>query len=403
MRISARFFLLALAQAACVITLVAFGGCGDFDVAPRGVRPDPTFFDAAPPADAGPSDASADAPAPTDGDTVDSGPDTSAVLVGITPNTSSGEIGEIPLDGDELDSALTTLAAGVRSVVISRSWRTIDPDGYGDVAADASFYRTYGVRVLFNLAFVNRLTDGRPDALAGLEWDSPPVLAAIDQTIDSALKTFGKDLDIITFGRDIDLFIEAHPAERAAIEAFVKHAQTYTRGHPAAPADLRIGAAVSFEGATLPNQSFAPLLSISDSMIVSYLPGFGGTSAVAASAVAGQLDQLIARAEGKPIVLQAVGYPSDPAVGSSPDKQALFFKTFWSALSPRRNAFSWINVHELYDLAPAACGAFAAAQGEAPDSPLASYACSIGLLDASGEEKPAWANVLEGAAVFASP
>jgi hypothetical protein len=103
------------------------------------------------------------------------------------------------------------------------------------------------------------------------------------------------------------------------------------------------------------------------------------------------------------VLLQAVGFTSATALGSSADAQQNFVHSLFSALGPRRTSFGIVNLHELHDLIPDACDAYAAAQGLTSTDPRVLYTCSLGVRDGSGEPKPAWYGVLEATATFASP
>jgi hypothetical protein len=398
-RFTAKIFILLAAQAACAAVLGGAGGCDGHGFIEIVIDPD-SGAGGFPQTDAGLSDATTEETPPPP-DVGDAG--LSPIVVGITPNPKVNGDGE-PTAADKIEARLTTIAAGVRMVVVSLPWRDLAAGGDVAVASEIAFYEQHEKEVLFNLAFVDRKEDTRPDDLAMLAWDSPELKAAAEAAIQGVLEKFGKSLSVVTLGRDVDVFIDAHPDEREALEAFVKHMTFYTRGHPAAPSGLLVSAAVSFEGAAVsPSPSYEALLAASDVATLSYLPGVSKDEVAPASAVAGDLDSMIAASGGKPIVLQAVGYPSDAIVQSSPEKQHLFYETFWSALAPRRSAFTWINVFTLHDLGPAACEVYAAAQGATPDSPSAAFFCSMGLFSAEGAEKPAWSEVLYGTAAFASP
>jgi hypothetical protein len=87
----------------------------------------------------------------------------------------------------------------------------------------------------------------------------------------------------------------------------------------------------------------------------------------------------------------------------SEEQQRLFFQRFFDALGPRRSAFAFVNVDELHDRSLAVCHAYAASQGVELQSAFASFACSLGLFGRGEASKPAWREVLDGAATFASP
>lgn len=379
------------------LPLVA-AGCDNRSLIEITSNPDPPS-DAGISTDGGPTDASS-------GD-ASNGPDASdaglsAVLIGITPNPRGDHLGG-PTAGDQVEAELVTIAAGARAVVLSHPWNAIDPETLDAIKTSAAFYGKHGLRILMNLAVVDRAADARPPAFKSLAWNDPLTRAALDQAITKLLLSFGAELKYVTFGRDVDVYLADHPAERAAFTELAAHACAFTRTNAQAPAGLEVGVAFSLDGASQPDPSYAQLLGASDIAVLSYLPGLGGPQPGLPTDATAAADAMISAASGKPIVLQALGYPSSPAVNSSEPQQRLFYETFFGALAPRRAAFSMVNLFQLHDLAPVACDAYATAQHEAPGSPLATYTCSAGLFTPSHLEKLAWTLVLQGSATFASP
>jgi hypothetical protein len=388
--------LLVLGAAAVVPAALAACGGGD----PTGAATTPgAGGGAVAPFDGGTVDAPADGPAAL-ADAADAA--VAPVLVAITPNPRNE--GAVPPGPDDVLAAeVDTIAAGARAVVLTRPMRDLDAAGLAGLSAEGAFFTSHGQLVVLNITMVDRAADGRPDALAGKAWDDPASFAALHDVIDGAVARLGTNLAGLTFGRDVDVYLAKHPSERPALRAFAAEACGHARQRVGASAPLGVGVAFSFEGATTPDPSFAPVLAACSAAVLSYMPGLGGSNVAPASAIAGAVDAMIGAASGKPIVLQALGYPSASLVGASPDKQALFFQTFFEALAPRRRAFALVDVFELHDLGPNACAALASAQGESPSGPFALYACSTGLHAAGDQAKPAWLDVLAGIAQFAAP
>lgn len=349
--------------------------------------------------DAGAVDARSDGAAPPV-DAADAGP--SPVLVAITPNPAN-EGASAPGPTASLEAELDTFAAGVRATVLSRAPRELDQAGLASLSAARSFLVEHGQAVVVNLAYVDRAADGRPDDMRAKPWNDPAALDALDALVDTVVDRIGDDLSGLTFGRDVDVYLSQHPSERAGFRGFAVEACAHAKARLAGRARLGVGVGFSFAGATTPDPIHGPVLAACSAAVLSYMPGLGGTDAVPASAVAGAVDAMIAAAGGKPILLQGVGYPSADAVGSSPEKQALFFQTFFQALGPRRAAFELVEVFQLHDLGKPLCAALAERQGESTSGPFASYLCSTGLHAAGDQAKPAWLEVLSGASSFLSP
>jgi hypothetical protein len=155
-------------------------------------------------------------------------------------------------------------------------------------------------------------------------------------------------------------------------------------------------------GAAPPSDQQA-LLALGDVAVLSYLPGAGAASLPSDVSVAKDLDAMISQADDRPIVLQRVGLTSAAALGSSPSTQQTFVQSLFAALKPRRASFPLVNLHQLHDLIPDACDAYAAAQGLAANDPQVLYTCSLGVRDDVGDPKPAWYGLLEATATFATP
>ncbi len=393
-----RLPLAVIAAALLPAWVAAHAGCGDAattgDVSSSGAGGGSSTS-----RDAGAFDARGDGPL-VPADAADAG--LSPVLVAITPNPSTEAAGP-PGPADSLKAQVETFAAGTRAIVLSRAPRDLDAAGLDALSSVRDFVASHGQAVVLNLAFVDRAFDGRQEGLRGKPWNDPASLSALDALVNTIATRFGPDLAGLTFGRDVDVYLAQHPSERAAFRAFAVEACTRAQKRLGAGPRLGVGVAFSFEGATKPDPIFAPVLAACSSAVISYMPGLGDQEAAPASAVAGAVDAMIGAAAGKPILLQGLAYPSAEVVGSSPEKQALFFQTFFQALGPRRAAFGLVEVFELHDLAKPACTAFAERQGESAIGPFASYLCSTGLHATGDQAKPAWLEVLAGASAFLVP
>lgn len=324
-----------------------------------------------------------------------------SMFVGVTPNP--GGDGVITAT-DIVDARLITLAAGVRGVVLRRTPAELSTDAaFAALETEASAYEKNGIGVNFVYSVVDGRGRGLDSAFAGLAWDDPVVLKAMFGRVDEILARIGGTTRYFLVGREVDVFLSAHPEERPEFESFLNQVVGYVRTHPLAAPDLRVGVGFSFAGATLPDPLWSKSLVMGDVAACSYLPGLGENTAGLASNIAKDADLLVASSAGKPIVVEALGYPTTNVVGASEAKQALFLETFFAALGPRRGNFAFVNVETLHDLAPERCAARAMFEEQSVDGVWAAYACSLGLFTADGQPKPSWQVFLDGAAAFASP
>jgi hypothetical protein len=349
-------------------------------------------------ADAGLSDATTQ----DGGEDLDAGDGAvSPIWLGVTPNPAGDGP---PLAGDVIQARLKAIATGARATILRRTMGDLVGDtAKTDLAQDAAFFTERGVVIAFSLAVIDRAAVHLPGDVQGLPWDTPEVIASARASVDVTLGALGDAMRVFVLGRDVDVHLASKPEERVAFELFAADVLAYVRAHPLASPDVRAGVGFSFAGVSGQDPSFVSLLEVSDAAVVSYLPGVGDAEARPTSAIAADVNTLLARVLGKPIVLESAGYPSAPSVGGSDAKQALFLDTLFGALAPRRDAFVLVNIDGLHDLGPIRCGERASASGEPVDGPFAAFSCSLGLFTQEGQEKPAWQAFVNGAAAFASP
>jgi hypothetical protein len=392
LRFSWRWFVLPLALGAFVPIACNDDGLPQLVLPPGKIPDGGGFLDA----DSPDGDAAGDA---IDEGVVDGG--SSRVLVGVTPNPRGDGP---PAISDVIDARLTAIAAGSRAVVIRKKpGELITDTSWSSLESEASAYAKNGIVVNFVFTVVDGNAPGLEPAFSGYAWNDLAVLKAMYGRVDQIMARLGGAAPYFLFGRDVDVYLAAHPDERAPFEAFLLEFMAYVRMHPLAPPGLRVGVGFSFSGVTLPDPSWTKLLEASDVAAFSYLPGLGTEAAGLASNIATDVDVLVTQAMGKPIVIEALGYPSSDVVGGSDAKQALFLETFFTALGPRRTNFVFVNIEGLHDHAPTRCAERATSAGQAVDGPWASYSCSLGLYTADSQPKPAWQVFVKGAAAFASP
>lgn len=394
MRVSSRWLFVGFAAIAAAFAPLACDGFGPLEIVVRpgtegdgGPQPDAANHDGSQGDDGG------------DGDGGDAG--TSPVVIGLSA-TPQGD--GLPTPTDVISARIQALAAGARGAVLRRAPKDLVGDpALASLSEEAAFYAERGAVLALSVPFVDGAVRGLPPELAGLSWSAPEVVAKTRASIDAALGVLDKRARFIVLGRDLDVYVAAFPSERASLEAFAEDLVAYVHEHPLAPPDVVVGVGFSFVGVSSADASFEALRGVTDVVVVSYLPGLGSPEAGLTSALPIDVDTMIVRSSGKPVVIESIGYPSSAVVGSSDAKQALFFDTLFDALAPRRSGFAFVNVDALHDLGPLRCASFVTERGELVGSVFADFACSLGIVSADGAEKPAWSSFLKGAAAFASP
>ena len=299
-----------------------------------------------------------------------------------------------PTPAEQIEAELTAFAAGVGAVSLDVGWDELDADL---LAARVSDYRQRGLAVLVSLLVVDGEQSRLPASLTGQAWNAPATVAALEGSLAQILSATGTDIDTLILGRDVNRYLEAQPAESDALQALLHAGIVELDALGASPPARAIG--LGFVAAD-PQTAYLDLASVGNVVALSYFPGLGEPTFPTQTSATKDLDAMIALANGRPLVLQAVGYPSATSLDSSADTQALQLDALFSALDPRREHVAAVVVHMLHDVVGEGCDALLASRGLDPGPPLSEHVCSLGLRDELGEPKAAWQRFLQAAAHY---
>jgi hypothetical protein len=259
----------------------------------------------------------------------------------------------------------------------------------GGLATNLARSRTSGYTQLVGIQTINTTTRELPDDLAGLPFDSPVVRARFHQLIDRLRPILENSaLRYLSIGNEVDVYLAAHPAEWAAYRVFYEDAVDYV--HQKLPA-LQVGVTVTSDGALTDHPAeVATLTRHSDAVILTYYPLNASFRVRAPSAARSDIARMVTLGNGRPVVLQEVGYPSAVEVGSSEQAQAEFVDTVFAAWADAGSAITFLNFYMLHDFSLADCSGWASYYGVGTDPTAVAFLCSLGLRQRDGTPKLAW-------------
>lgn len=285
-------------------------------------------------------------------------------------------------------------------IAIMKTWRELEPEkgayGLAQLGKDFTWNAAEGRKALFSLQFINTMKREVPPDLSGKDWDDPEMIARFQQLFAQMEKLGAAPPKFIALGNEVDIYFEKHPKEVAAFLKFYHRAAAAAQSvYPGA----RIGVTVTYEGLVKGRgEVIRQMIDAGEVAIFTYYPVIDLKPRPVEN-VAANLDSILAAAGNKDVVLQEAGYPSGAAIGSSEEKQALFYRVLLGALKERPQ-FRFASLFLLHDFAPKLCDDLIGYYGfeKAPQGPKAKFReflCTLGLKKHDGTPKPAWREVRE--------
>lgn len=309
----------------------------------------------------------------------------------------------LPKDSDNLtipnfiDALKELKSAGSPVMVSLNGWNELEPSP-NRLATDHILggieygIKTHGFTPYFGITLINTTTRDMPSDLRNISWDAPEMLQRFATLLDATADKVPASLPVLIIGNEVDVYFESHPDEVDAYLAFFKKAQALARQHyPQA----KIGITVTYEGLLKDSrrQIIGKMVDASDAAFFTFYPFFN-LKPEPLDSIPAHLDQLIAAAQGKPVYLQEIGFPSATSLGSSESMQAEFFAVAIPAVNARPQIVQ-ANVFVQHDLGPKLCsglidyygfGSLPAELGQK----FSDFLCSLGVRYADGNLKPAW-------------
>jgi hypothetical protein len=358
---------------------------------------------ATPPGDAG-ADATADAPVAPDGSD-DAGADVlgkGARLLALDLNPAA--------DDNYLNAFDLAREAGVQAVNVSIDWRDLESSADAGPDADSGGIAYFNPNLhIANLVFpgqaqvslafraVDTTGPDVPPDLAGRPLDDPEVLARYNAAQDYV---FGEipdlTLSMYVLGNELDDALGTDAAKWAAYKTFFDGALAHA--HALRPG-VKVGATVTFAGATQHPELIGPTLQGADFLGITYNPVNADFTVRPVTDVRGDLDKLVGLYPTKPIYFRGAGYPSSPEVGSSLGQQAAFVSELfraWDAHADRIPVMTFFTMNEYSPKVLAQLGTYYGSS----DPKFLAFLGTLGLRTYSpgrGTDKPGWDALATGA------
>jgi hypothetical protein len=343
--------------------------------------------------------------------TVDAEAGLARVVLGLRATARASYQNEAS-ESAELEALAQGFSSGAQGFVEERPWATLAPvssaysdDALGKLAQRATLYRSNGRELYLRLNVIDGALDGRPTDLGEVGWGSAGLRELSKQLVDKVFEKTGTELGYLSLGSEVDLYLNGHADEAGQIEQFFEELIAYAQAHSDAPPGLIVGVGLSSKGFLQQNPpSWIDSLSASGkAVMLSHHAVNDAGMATSELAVSAEMQAIVDRAKGRPIVLERISYPSSPLIGGSEAAQSKYLSGLFEYVGAHRGAFNFVGIHALHDPSPNDCVYFAAMQGQAESTELYANECSMGLRQRDDSAKAAFGVFLQGASQFLGP
>jgi hypothetical protein len=194
-------------------------------------------------------------------------------------------------------------------------------------------------------------------------------------------------LRYLSIGNEVDVYLGSHPEELEPYRRFL--ADAVAHAHQLFPGVL-VGVTSTYDGA----RRVVSLQEPTDVVVLTYYPLGPRFVPRPPSTAAPDLAAMLEIAGDRPLVLQEVGYPSDPVLSSSEQRQAEFVTAILAAWKAAGSRVPMLNWFALGDFTAQLCDQLVGYYGLGGDRNFGAYLCSLGLRRVDGAPKPGWQALL---------
>jgi hypothetical protein len=295
--------------------------------------------------------------------------------------------------------------AGARGELVTSTWKDLEPAaGALDVSSfvDQIDYAHSRMPTIFvGIQLINTVAKEVPADLADSAFDGAVMRTRFHALIDALATALPGKITYLSIGNEVDGYLES-TGQWTQYRAFYEDALDYA--HAKMPG-VRVGVTGGYDGVVGSLRAqMAALNTRSDVIMLTYYP-IGADFRVGAPTIARTaFPAILAAAGGKPVVIQELGYPASPLLGSSDAQQAAFFADAidqWSKIDGGRMPF--VNLFLLHDFTTEECDLLGHYYGIPNNAQFEAFLCTLGLRLADGTPRPAWQTVVNSARAAGLP
>ncbi|MEJ5169470.1 MAG: hypothetical protein WHU10_00630 [Fimbriimonadales bacterium] len=273
---------------------------------------------------------------------------------------------------------------GLDAGLLSLKWDEYESQGGKPLEDGLGIARFSGQRLLLNVATVDTVRKRLPADVQDLSWDDPKLFQRFEPFLRKVLERAGPHLGWLSLGNEADIYLAGHSNETEAYLRFLDRARRLARGiSPALP----VGVTITCRDGQKHRQLVERLTRGMDVAIATYYPMDGLRPTL--ERMDGDFEFLFEVASGRPLVLQEIGCPSSPEIGSSEEVQARFVRMVFERLARHKARIAAAIFFLQVDFPPSLLGVLEEYYG-IRDASFRAFLASLGFQDSRGRPKQAW-------------
>jgi hypothetical protein len=306
-------------------------------------------------------------------------------LPGLSANPKENATGP-----EFVQAIMDAKTAGVRMMYMSYKWSDLEPkegaQNLKQLEDGLRWLTTLGFKIAVTIQTLDTNNRTLPADLMDKPFDAPEMRDRFDALLKNIAPKLTTAVRWVMLGNEADIYLTEHPKEVEAFAGFVEHGRQTLR---ALKPDIFVGITTTHDGVRDRPQIAQRLNRNMDVVTFTYYP-LGPNFAVRSVAEVPADFERMARAAGnKPLFLQEIGYPADPLLGSSEEKQAAFVDAVFDAVSKHANKIVAFNYFLYHDFGDRLTDTFLKYY-RLPDPRFRAFLATLGLKKADSTPRKAW-------------
>ncbi len=308
-----------------------------------------------------------------------------APLFGMHITEASGE--------DYITAFQKAKAHGIQATTMSLAWDDLEPHkgkyNLKLLKIANSFYPPRNIVIALTITPIDTNRNRLPNYLKGRLFDDPILISRFKKLLDHVFATIPDlKLSVFAIGNEIDIYLGKKRKHWNAYTRFLKAVIPYAKQKRT---KMAVGTKVTFYGLThgLTKRKLRGIHKLTDAVLVTYYPLNADFTVRSPNTIESDYKKIIANAQGLPVHIIEIGYPTSKVNKGSEEKQAQFvYLSMLHGFNMRAHIkslyFLWFT-----DLESKAVKTYENYYGVRQNKSFAEFLRTLGLRTYQGRSKPA--------------